>query len=99
MKVGDKIELWRRDYTGADIKVFPSNFYPEHLIILSIGYPREHLIKVGHYREDGRLIKESVFFIDPSRYSIYYGGDQIYYKGLTVEYHLDQVMDSVEDLL
>lgn len=99
MKIGDKIELWSTYPDGSDIRLVPSQYSREYLIVKSIADVQDFLMTVVTYDHEGRQVNETLMFIDPNKYEPYWRNRKLSYRGTTVEYHLDQIMDSKEDLL
>lgn len=96
MIVGDQVELWYKNVFGEEQEEYPCNGVP--LVVSTIGCPNSQMFQATQVNPyTGR--KESYnFYIDPSRYDTGRNGNHSW-KGLTVQYYLDQVMDSDESLL
>ena len=94
--IGDQVELWRKGAYGDEEMVWPAE--GDYIgIVTKIGSPNSKMFevtKVNHWTERKEFYN---MYIDPT---VYNRNGYVYsWKGATVEYYLDQVMDSEESLL
>ena len=100
MKVGDVLTLWSRDKDGNEFQEFPQSWEGLGILVKRINSPHPGTFQVDMVQiHDGRSFSTVVYYMDPEKYKRFYGGREMFWKGQTHEYHLDQVLDNEEDLL